>query len=61
MTIYIYIYNVSENFVRRHLIYICLKEMHMSFDVERDLYIHKLKNIVSGIEKINDIENSRIK
>ena len=32
----------------------------MSFDVERDLYIHKLKNIVSGIEKINDIENSRI-
>lgn len=32
----------------------------MSFDIEREIYIKKLKNIVSGIEKINNIENSRI-
>jgi len=32
----------------------------MSFDIEREIYIKKLKNIVSGIEKINSIENSRI-
>ena len=38
----------------------CLKEMPMSFDMERELYIKKLNNIVDGIEKINNIENSRI-
>ena len=32
----------------------------MSFDIERELYIKKLKNIVNGIEKINAIQNSRI-
>ena len=38
----------------------CLKEMPMSFDIERELYIKKLNNIVNGIEKINAIQNSRI-